>query len=235
MPCQSCKEKARQLRERIANMTKQQLALSATNLKTLRWSSHIPINKAVLKSFQINGVLELGAGNNSTRMFLENGVEFISIESDKDWIESLNIPNVIHYPAEGITRSTLRQHIPKQLLDDTIDFYISKKGNHNFLFIDCYAGFRLEALQRMHNLFDVIVFHDYEEREDKNYGYSKFKPDSNYRLFKDKTWVANCGIVIKEDLMELFPTFYSNFETECKQFANQFKCFYKVQLEEIIK
>jgi len=45
--------------------------LSAEDFRSLRWGSHIPLNKSLLQTFPITGALELGAGFYSTKLFFD--------------------------------------------------------------------------------------------------------------------------------------------------------------------
>jgi len=224
IPCEKKKKRREEYRE--------QNKLSSVEQKALRWESHIPLNTAILKTFPVTGVLECGAGNGSTRLFNNMGVPYLSIEQDKDWIAQLNLPNVIHYQCpEGYTRSTLRDKIPKEELDKFNEFCLNKKELwSNYLFIDQYAGYRLSSLVGLYKEFDVIAMHDTEIREDKCYGYSEFKPDNSYLYFRDSTWLANCGFLFKQHLIQYFPQFMSEFERQCQLFADKHRVRYEVKV-----
>jgi hypothetical protein len=203
------------------------------DLKKLRWGSHIPTNTSVLKTFPITGVLELGAGFNSTPLFFENCENVISIENNLDWINNLKqhklieteTKKIIHHSLpNNINRSTLRKDIPKNILNESIEFYKSFiTPSINLLFVDCYAGFRLEALEKLHTLFDVIVYHDAEPKYDFCYDYSKFKPSKQYRQMFDRTFPANVGILVSKKYENLISDFQNNLELESEKYNSNYK------------
>lgn len=212
------------------------------DLKKLRWGSHVPVNTSILKSFPITGVLELGAGFNSTPLFFDSCDNVISIENDLDWIGKLKEDNLIqetdnhklihHEVPENINRSTYRKDIPANILNDAINFYKSfMSPKINFLFVDCYAGFRLEALTKLYNSFDVIAYHDTEPHFDHCYDYSKFAPNNLYINIFDKTFPANVGILISKKYENLISDFKNNFNIEAELYAAKFNTYYKPVLE----
>lgn len=216
--------------------------LSNDDIKNLRWGSHIPCNTSILKTFPINGVLEIGAGLNSTPLFFNNCKTVISIENDLNWINHLKNNNLItetdnhkivyHELPNYINRSTLRKDVSIEILDNAIDFYKSfLHKNLNLLFIDGYASLRLEALVKLHSYFDIIVYHDTEPRYDHCYDYSKFTPNLDYIQIFDKTFPANVGILINSKFEKLFPIFKKTFETEAYNYAKKFNTTCTVILE----
>lgn len=211
------------------------------DLKNLRWGSHVPANTSILKSFPITGVLELGAGYNSTPLFFNECETVISIENDLDWINKLKEDNLIetenkkllhHELPDYINRGTYRKDIPKNILEESIKFYKSFiTPEINFLFIDCYAGFRLEALEKLHTSFDVITYHDAEPKYDHCYDYSVFKSSKDYIHIFDRTFPANVGILISKKYSDLIGVFENQFAIESEKYASKFNSNFKVKLE----
>lgn len=220
MGCKACDKK----RERRMQF-REQSKLSSDEQKEIRWTSHIPLNVAILKSFPITGVLELGAGNSSTRLFHNMGINYLSIEQDANWITELNLPNIIHYQCpDGYTRSTLRDEIPQGELNRFNTFCLNHKELwSNYLFIDSYAGYRLSSLNGLYTEFSVIAMHDTEPKNDKCYGYSTFIPNNDYLYFKDSTWISHTSFLIKNSFIEYWPKFMDEFTRQCELFANKHK------------
>ena len=169
------------------NTTPQHL-LSREQKNNLKWGSHIPLNKAIIKTFPDIGVMELGAGLYSTKMFFEETNHTVSIESNREWIDNVlndgvyedDNHKIIHHklPAD-VTHHNTPDQIDKSVFDDAINFYTSNMNNNlNFLFVDCYVGLRLNALRGLHELFDIVVYHDAEPGVDKFYHYSQFNPSA---------------------------------------------------------
>jgi len=219
-----------------------QSKLPPNKLKDLRWGSHVPANSSILKTFPITGVLELGAGLNSTPLFFNNCKKVISIENDQDWINKLKNENLIietddhkiihHEISKKIVRGTHRKDIPKNILDETLSFYKSfMTDDLNFLFVDGYAGFRLETLIQLHEFFDIVAYHDAEPKYDYAYDYSLFTPSSKYVQLFDRTFSADVGILISNKFENLIPTFKQNYELAAEEYSNRFNADYKIILE----
>jgi len=195
------------------------------------WGSHIPINKSILKTFNITGVLELGSGFHSTPLFFNSCDYAISVEQDKAWIKKLKEESqivedgnhcMIYQDVEPCTRATRRKDISKDILDAASDFFIEVSADDklNFLFVDCYSGFRLEALDSIHHKFDCIVFHDVQPRGMINHSYEHFIPNKDFVLLKDTTFVCHSGILIKKELFdEKFEELKDTFEKEVLEYA----------------
>lgn len=191
----------------------------------IRWGSHVAIHRAILKSFPITGILELGAGLNSTKEFFSSGKLVVSIENDGDWIKKLRkilVENkdckIIHHILSDckIKRSTLYGLISEKIRFDAVDFYkqfITDKLN--MLFIDNYAGFRMNALQSLYSKFDIVTFHDVEDSE--LYGYNLFKNDQNYIEYVDKSFIAYVGLLVKPKFASYISNFLDNFKIEVEK------------------
>jgi hypothetical protein len=220
-----------------------QKKLSKEKFSELRWGSHIPMNKALLNSFSITGILELGAGTKSTPLFFKNCKNVISIESDIEWINKLKAEKIVeesatqkivyHKVPESINRSTLRKDVPTDVLENATRFYHTFiTPEINYLFVDCFAGLRLEALLRLYDKFDLIVYHDAEPEYDWCYSYSSFKPNKNYRHYIDRTFSAHVGVVISNKFSHLLDSFKNNFMLEAENYAKLFNVQHKPILEE---
>lgn len=209
----------------------------------LRWGSHVPLNASILKTFPITGVLELGAGLNSTPLFFKHAASAISVEADQAWINKLRNEKLItetenhqiihHEIPEPIICSTRREVIPEQILENAGDFYktlIDEKLN--FLFIDCYSGFRLRALQSIHEHFDVVAYHDAHKGADRNHSYDLFEPSDKFDWYMDETWLTHTGLLVSKELSSYVPELISNMEIESPKYAKKFDTKCKVNLVE---
>lgn len=224
----------------MENIMRPQHQLSAQQQRDLRWGSHIPLNTTILKVLPITGVLELGAGLNSTGLFFNNADYVTSVEADQQWIQTLrekgleDTPKhkIVHHPLpEGIVRGTYRENIDPKLLKEAATFYKAQITDEmNYLFVDCYAGFRLEALLELHHLFDVIAYHDAEEKHDYEYGYSTFHANVDYRHFIDKTFLAHTGLLVTSRFDEYMPKFIETLNIESDKYAKRFDTTFQVNL-----
>ena len=210
--------------------------------RDLKYGSHIPLNTSMLKWFPVTGVLELGAGMNSTPMFFKEVDTVTSIENDKNWIKKLRNSNVlkedethkiIHHSLPGwVKRGMRKAEIPQEMKDESIEFFESHiTEGMNLLFVDNYAGFRLESLQKLYKRFDIILYHDAELSCDSSYGYSEFSPDSNkYYHFRDETFLANTGFLIKKGSQYSISDFVNILEEESKRYADKFNVSCKMNI-----
>lgn len=178
------------------------------------WGSHIPLNKAILDTFKITGVMELGSGLYSTSMFFKNSKNVISVETDQKWIEKVkeeiketkNKRIVFQPTPKGITRSTRRNALTESQLAEARAFWLDlKTPKMNFLFIDCISSLRYEALIGIADQFDVVTFHDYQMAPGlpgiaNHYNGQPFVPPETHKMFIDATYVTRTGLLIKNEL-----------------------------------
>lgn len=196
------------------------------------WGSHIPINKTILKTFNITGVLELGAGFHSTPFFFENCDYVVSVEQDREWIQKLrdeaNLEEddnhmLIHMDVSPYIRSSRRNTIDSNALDQASDFFleVSEDKRFNFLFVDCYSGFRLEALNSIAHKFDYVVFHDVQPRGMENHFYKDFIVPKEFVRLRDCTFNCHCGILIRKNLFneEIWSIMQDNFLKETAEYS----------------
>lgn len=196
------------------------------------WGSHIPINKTILRTFNITGVLELGAGFHSTPFFFENCDYVISVEQDKEWINKMRQEanlveddnhSLIHMDVAPYIRSSRRNTIDAETLDQASSFFseVSEDKRLNFLFIDCYSGFRLEALNSIAYKFDYVVFHDVQPRGMDNHFYKDMIVPKDFVRLRDRTFNCHCGILIRKDLFneEIWEVMLENFRQEVLDYS----------------
>jgi len=207
----------------------------------IRWGSHIPLHRAILKSFTINGILELGAGIYSTKEFFSSSKKVISIENDGEWIDRLRgyvnedaTHKIIHHVLENknINKGTRLKGLTEKERLDALSFYKQHISEDiNMLFIDGYTCFRYDALQNLYASFDIVTYHDAEEA--KLYGYKHFRNHMKYLHFIDQTFMAYTGLLIKPDLKDYVPLFMENFKKECEIYADSFNVEAPVQVVEV--
>jgi len=202
--------------------------LTKHQIKSLRWGSHIPVSAAVIKTFPIIGALELGAGRHSTKFLFDNLRYVTSIENDLNWIGKLRLTipedehhQIIHHPIpENIKLGTPRKEIDNDVLNEASDFYRKHVDlRFGYLFVDCFAGFRLQALQSIYEQFNVIAYHDANEDNDHYYDYSKLTLNAKYKSYIDKTFEAHTGLLVSNYFVSYIPEFIRNLEIEAEKFA----------------
>lgn len=194
----------------------------------VRWSSHVPINKSILQTYDITGVLELGIGYYSTPMFFEHAKKVIAVETDLEWIEKIekdlktdeNHQIIWHELPRGVVRQTRRRQVNEQTLLDARNFMLSLcTDDLNFLFIDCISSLRWEALTYLHEKFDVITFHDYQVPGIHNhYNDGDLRISNEYEMFIDKTYMSHTGILLHKKLLNKLDELKSIHEKEVENF-----------------
>ncbi len=220
---------------------KQQMGqLSGRRLDIARWGSHVPLHRAILKSFTIDGILELGAGIYSTKEFFSSSKRVISIENDGGWIDRLRdhvdedaTHRMVHHVLKNksIDKGTPLEQVTEKERLDAISFYKQYVSDDiNMLFIDGYTCFRFDALQSLYGFFDIVTYHDAEESE--LYGYNYFRNYMKYLHFIDKTFIVYTGLLIRPDLKDHIPLFMENFKKECEIYADYLNVDAPVRIED---
>lgn len=141
-----------------------------------RWSTHQPLHKLLLKEFNPQLIMELGAGLYSTSLFIEhNPQKFICIENDKKWLdlisEQLNPKEeydmVFNDLGPGIDLGTFRKDITKEKLNEIINYYNTTCKEvtaydifPKLLFVDNFTCCRSAAVNVLSKSFDIITYHD---------------------------------------------------------------------------
>jgi len=63
--------------------------LKKDNIFISQCGSHLPLQKATISVFDVNGILELGAGFSSTPYFYSLPIKSVSVETNKDYIAEI--------------------------------------------------------------------------------------------------------------------------------------------------
>lgn len=197
----------------------------------ITWGSHIPVHEALMDTYDVQGILELGAGLHSTSFFFNNCEDVVSIETDEEWIaklrESLKEDQhhklVLHPVPDDISRATRRNNVTKEFLKESVSFWKKNiSDNMNYLFIDSISCLRLEALEKLKNKFDIIVFHDANPRGLNNHYnvdiLDKLSKSKKYNLIVDETYTQYTGILILKKLDKL-DQFESNHRIRVKEYS----------------
>lgn len=176
------------------------------------WGSHIPINMSLIEVLGITGVIELGAGYHSTAAFFKSCDNVISIETDEKWVKEIqsnisqsDTKRILHYQMpDGISRKTRRHETSDDVRQEYLQFIQSNKTDtFNMLFVDSISSLRYDAVVQLHTTFDVVTFHDYQARGQKNHYCGGIKHSDDYTLYVDKTYEAHTGILLKKEFEHL--------------------------------
>jgi hypothetical protein len=181
------------------------------------WSTHSPMNKALIELFNPRLIVEMGTGLHSTPLFLESAAEkLFFIENDSQWIDHIKSNfsfdhrcEIIYQSlGEGIINSTKNRKLPQEKRLEIANYYknfattidnidVSLK----FLFVDHFACARTSAINNMFDSFDIIVYHDCEPAGVAWYEYtfseSLYQKYDNFILTCPTAWT---GCFIKKSL-----------------------------------
>lgn len=208
--------------------------------RAIRWGSHISVHRAILGSFPVTGILELGAGLYSTPEFFKTDKKVVSIESDCKWIDRIKPSlseteqhRLIHHSIDPkITIGTSYKTIPDEIFQSSLEFYRSHmSSNLNMMFIDHYDGLRLSSLQSLYGEFGVVTYHDAHTPE--NFGYQLFKNDRGYIRYLDKSFIAYTGILINPDWASFIPSFLDLLKVETEKRADALNVVAALDISEI--
>lgn len=133
-------------------------------LSGYEWATHQPLIRAVMDLYKPQFILELGAGDYSTPLFLEFPIPFISVDTDKEWVERLNKKYEVNI---------IYQEIPEKEFDDLTTEEITQISEFyknisipdlrpNLLFVDQHHLCRTISINSLRDKFDLIIYHDSE-------------------------------------------------------------------------
>lgn len=128
---------------------------SMTNERGWPWASHQPMIKGVMDLYKPEFILELGIGENSTPILLNNAPKYLGVENNKEWIDFMQLKYKFPFVWHDLDRETLplREYYNSILIPDVTP---------RLLFVDNYESCRLIAISTLKNKFDLIIFHDCE-------------------------------------------------------------------------
>ena len=171
------------------------------------WATHQPMIQALLEIYKVDYILEIGVGNYSTPLFLQNGKEYKGIEQDPIWIERIKSKFVdadIQLHEVDFEVSEKYSNLTDKQIYDVCSYYsnlkqdIEGKQGIKLLFVDCFAASRMYAINILWKLFDIVIFHDSHPRVRKIYGYDRLKP--NYKLYQLESKESWTSVFVKNDV-----------------------------------
>ena len=183
------------------------------------WGSHAPINRALMETFNVTGVMELGMGWNSTVVFNELAKYVVSVETDKQWINELKAQGIVEtenhkiihqQTPHDIVRQTRRWNLSpsvlQQLDQEAVTLWKSLLDDRlNMLFIDSISSLRYPALVELHSDFDIIVMHDYELKRghgrELHWANGAFECPDTHVMFIDETYTVETAFMIRKNLI----------------------------------
>jgi len=181
------------------------------------WSTHAPLNGALIETFNPKFIVELGTGLYSTPIFLNSSAEkMMFIDNDTEWLEEVKKINhfddrckVLHHDlGENIVLGTKLREISQEKKDEIFNYYKAlastiKEENISpkMLFVDHYTCARSLSINAMFSAFDIIVYHDCQPKGIRWYEYyfhqDLYSNYDSYFLISPTSWT---GCFIKKTL-----------------------------------
>lgn len=196
--------------------------------ENIAYSTHQPLIKVMLKLLNPEFIMELGIGWYSTPIFQKCECEKMFIENDRSWIKEMELSdNVVVHEITVPNQDIPVYNITPEQKQSIIDYYAGlvktiDPNRRNLLFVDNYSCCRTIAMNTLHPVFDVIIYHDCEpqSRHRNNYYFNEgLKEDfDHYYLETKKTW-GGCFVrktlnITPEEITKEIKPFIKNYEKE---------------------
>lgn len=202
------------------------------------WGSHIPLHKAIIKTYGIKDVVEYGAGIHSTKMFFD-AVPFVtSIETDHNWIDYVR-KSVEQNPTHFIKHLDILDHLPRRThiknirnfeVESSLFNYVKERIPHivgyqntkqtrQLMFVDCISSLRHFILNEFYKNHTVITFHDYNKKGRHNHWNGGVRCPDGYTMFVDATYKAHTGIWLDNRLIDKLDQLKQNHLIEVKNYT----------------
>lgn len=171
--------------------------MSFTVDNNYEWATHQPLLKAVLKLYKPEFALELGAGFHSTLALKEAGINYLSIDDDKEWagyMVDAYKTNVVWHDT-GMKNSNMPfTDLKIGEIEKLADYYkaIPIEVKKNILFVDHFTCGRIIAINTLKSKFDAIIFHDCQPEGQKAFSYDliDYKGWNDYYLKSISSWTC---------------------------------------------
>lgn len=202
------------------------------------WGSHVPLNLALIETYDIPGVLELGAGDFSTKLFFERTEKCISIETDMEWIKHLrshikedeNHKIMYHDITDEMNtsyknknqRSINSYEVSKEFLEKSREYTekYAVEDDIEMMFVDSIRCLRNYLLNNLYQHFEFVTFHDYTEKGKRNHYGGGFVPGKGWRMFVDKTYDVYTGLIMREEHYDKVSLLRTNLEKQIRRYTN---------------
>lgn len=176
------------------------------NWDTWDWKTHQPLIRAMIDLYSPKFVLELGAGEHSTPVFLEYDFEFMSVENDIEWVNYMKDKykvNILYHPIDGVNIGTRLFQLTPLKQKRIFNYYSDMKlpeARPNLLFVDQWTCNRTLSINALKPRFDFIIYHDCQPPggvEEYEYNLINFDGFNVYFLRNCINWT---GVMIRKEL-----------------------------------
>lgn len=180
------------------------------------WSTHIPLNQAIVEVMQPKLIVELGTGLHSTPIFLKSTAEKLYfIDNDANWLNEIKKNNqfddrctIMHHDlGSEIHLTTFLRELSQEKRNEITNYYkeLSKTITSidvkpKMLFVDHYTCARALSINTLYKDFDLVLYHDCQPKGTKWYEYyfesDLYKNYDSYFLRSPTSWT---GCFVKKE------------------------------------
>ena len=199
------------------------------NHNKIEWGSHVPVNRALLETYDVFGVIEFGMGYHSTPLFYNSAKKLLCVETDKNWIEEIRPDiqpregfQILHHDISPSAVNTRRKTLTEEELNRQYDFYKSLDiTGYNYLFIDSSSCTRYAVFETLADKFDIVVLHDVNSRGLNNHWNNGNGLElEGYNRYIHSTYQQHTGILLKSHLSDRFDQFEKRLVETTKEWGN---------------
>jgi hypothetical protein len=184
-----------------------------------RWSTHVPVINTSLEILNPELVVELGIGHFSSPLFFKSNIKkILHIENDENWLSMVkekhkdkikNNSEFRHHNIGDIDLSTRLKDISQTQKKEIEKYYTelsieikSMTYKSALMFTDGFTCARRLSIDILTNDFQIVIYHDAEDRE--TYDYNNIKKDlyKTYDNYVLKTTRTYTGFFMKKGLIE---------------------------------
>lgn len=166
------------------------------------WQTHQPVINTALDIYDIEFILELGVGHYSTPLFLESGIPYRGIDTEKKWVTEMSIVYDVDIELQDV--SFMEPEIIYSKLTDEqrtgiykyYESLIIPKG-FNLLFVDQDATCRLISINALAPKFDIIIYHDHDKEGFENNSYELIDR-TGFNSYFMSTPTTGAGLMVRK-------------------------------------
>jgi len=198
--------------------------------------------KAILQTFKVRGVIEIGSGLASTP-FLARHTEVVSLETNSKWISHVEEAlakfekaKVVHIKIDSLRNSdswTLGGEFDtvvetqSELLSDALGQYLEEAKSHvhfDLLFVDQEpVQLRALSLLQLYSRFKIVAWHDADLSAINYQLFLRYANLTQYRLHVSTQLSPNTGVLIHKSLLDQFGQFLTQEAANVRQYCSILK------------
>jgi hypothetical protein len=209
----------------------------------VRFGSHFPVLKAVLETFEVRGVIEIGSGLTSTPFFAQHGA-VTSLETNSKWITSVeealakfDEAKIVHVKMNGLESKTDSWTMgtdfdsvfetQSQVLSDALMQYMTETKAHphlDLLFVDQEpVQLRALSLLQLYSRFKIVAWHDAEQSAINYEFFLKYANLTDYELHTSRLLTPHTGVLVHKSMSTKIGPFFNRVAANTKIYCSILK------------